>query len=569
MHIRVLSVFLFLTFLMHLNWASAEELSAQAPLFDHLGAFQHPISSQVPLAQRFFNQGFVLFYDFEWGESVRSFQASVRLDPQCGICYWGLALALGSKGNAPMHGHEYTDAQAAMQKATQLLPQASPAEKAYIQALSLRFRHEEKKLDPLQSFSGHTTGTELSATRKDLLEYAEAMANVAQQLPDDSDAQALYAYALFDVIEWKFWDKDGTIHPRTQTVISVLERILSKDPMHLGANHYYVHVIEQSPRPKRALANADRLKTLALDSEHIVHMPGHIYFLLGRYTDTTEANLQAIDTYKKYSKTCRDQGFEPEITYLYHHDYDFLRSSATIEGRKRLALSAAQQISENLPPEILVKDPMLQGFLAIPYFVKARFGMWDEILKDTSPDEKYPYTVGMWHYARGMALSHQGQIDQGTRESSKLALIIEQNSPDHKDRQLPENQVNLLRIAYGILSAVLADQQKDEKSTIKYLQAAAQIQKNMGYHEPPDWYFQVNEVLGNAYLKWGRPQEALAMYEIALKQYPRNGWVLYGMTQALSQLGKKQRAKEVEKEYKVAWRLAEIPHPVMLFQREK
>ena len=549
---------------MYAHSVYAESLQ-KSPLFDNLGSLNHPISSKIPLAQRFFNQGLVFFYGFEWSESVRSFQESVRLDPNCGICHWGLALALGSKANAPMIGHEYTDAQAAIKKAIALTLNGTDSEKSLIHALSIRLRHDQAKTEEMRSFSCHFTAAELSSSQKDLLDYSEEMRRVVEKFPKDNDIMVLYAYSLFDLIEWKFWDEDKKINSRTPILLAALEKVLRRDKMHPGANHYYVHVIEQSPNPGKALEIADRIGTLVPGSEHLVHMPAHIYFLLGRYHDGTIANLNAIEAYKNYSKICRAQGFEAETTYLYHHDLDFLRSSATVEGRRQLALSAAQQLVENTPASWIQKDSSLQGFWTVPYFVKARFGMWTEILKETAPDPKFTYLSGIWHYSRGMALAHTGNLEESKKEATELAAIIRNNPWKRKGATIAESHFNLLRIGNEVLGATLANLQGDESATLSHLQAGVQIQFEMGYHEPPDWYFQLTEAMGDAYLKWAHPEKAVVTYEKALKQYPKNGWVLFGLAKSFRKLGNQQKAKEAELEYQKAWRYADIGSPVALF----
>jgi tetratricopeptide (TPR) repeat protein len=281
--------------------SQANSQTLQAPQFNNLGSFHHKVSTKVPLAQDFFDQGFVLFYGFEWGESIRSFKEATLLDPNCGMCYWGLALALGYKGNAPMTGHEYSDAQTAIKKALSLSSHEPHVEQAYIKALSLRFQHRPKPSNTGQPFSCHSNGGE-NASQKELLNYAEMMKKLTTQYPQDNDAKALYAYALFDYIAWKFWDADEKINKDTPNLIKTLESILANDKLNIGGNHYYVHVIEQSPHPEQALVNAERLKILVPGSEHLIHMPTHIYFLTGRYHDATDSNLQAINVYQHYSK---------------------------------------------------------------------------------------------------------------------------------------------------------------------------------------------------------------------------------------------------------------------------
>ncbi|MGA2655690.1 MAG: hypothetical protein ABSF18_06900, partial [Gammaproteobacteria bacterium] len=384
---KIKNVILVYTLISGLLMFSTVSLAAdqplQAPKFNNLSSFHHEISTKVPGAQRFFDQGLVLFYGFEWGESIRSFKEATRLDPVCGMCYWGLALALGNIINAPLTGHEYSDAQSAIRKALSLKSYETPEEKEYINALALRFQHAPKISNNVGAFSCHTSSSKHDeSTAKEILAYSDAMKKITEKYPDDNDVKALYAYALFIV----------------------------KDQLHIGGNHYYVHVIEQSPQPEEAMDSADRLKTLVPGSEHLVHMPTHIYFLTSRYHQGTEANLQAIEVYKQYNNACYAQGFEPEINYLYMHNYDFLRTTAMMEGRKELALSAVKQMVGKPFSAWLRNEPTLQWFIPIPYFVEARFGMWKELLNEPMPESSYQYGLGMWYYVQGMALVHTGRI---------------------------------------------------------------------------------------------------------------------------------------------------------------
>lgn len=548
---------LFLTNLLAEN--KTEKL--QAPLFNNLGDFHFPISTKVKLAQRFFDQGMILFYGFEWGESIRSFKEAARLDPNCAMCYWGIALATGSKINAPLSGHEYQDAKNAAKKALLLKDTATPIEQAYIQALTLLFQHDPEKVAPKSGiFSCHiSTMTSDTSSKSEITNYAKAMKNVTIKYPTDNNAKALYAYALFNTIEWKFWDANKKINPITPTIIKTLKSILDRDKLHIGANHYYIHVIEQSPHPEQALENADRLKTLVPGSEHLVHMPTHIYFLTGRYHDGSNSNQQAIKAFKQYNKDCHTQGFEPQINYLWFHNFDFLRTTAAMEGQKQLALSAVHEMLNPPFSAWLANEPSLQLFIPIPYFVEARFGTWNDILKEPKPNEKYQYAVGMWHYAQGMALVHTGHIKNAEQESDAISKIINKGP---KDDVLQKSGISLLKIANLILKAAIVDRKGNEALTITYLQEADKIQHDMGYHEPPDWYFPVKEALGEAYFKWNHPKQAIEMYQQVLNQYPKNAWALFGLAKSLKQLGKKQAADHIYQEFKKAWKYADISIPI-------
>ncbi|MDP3558842.1 MAG: tetratricopeptide repeat protein [Legionellaceae bacterium] len=557
-------------FIAYLGFAQSgnNAVKIQAPLFGDLSSYSHPISTQVPLAQRFFNQGLVLFYGFEWNESIRSFRESARLDPNCAMCYWGIALALGSKINAPRSGYEYQEAKTAIEKALSLKDKTTPIEKAYIEGLALRFQHKPQKVVAKTSvFSCHISSASFdTSSKEEILNYAHAMKAIAKQYPSENDAKALYTFGIFDVIKWNFWDPNGVINKLTPTIIQTLQTILKSDPYHAGANHYYVHVMESSKTPEKALENADRLKTLVPGSEHLIHMPGHIYFRTGRYHDCSLSNMEAIKTFNKYNKTCRDQGFEPEINYLYLHNFDFLRTTAVMEGRKHLAFSAVHKMLQSPFPEWLAQQPALQWFIPMPYYMETRFGEWDAVLKEPKPDEKYVYAIGMWRYARGLAFLHNQKIKNAERESQELHKIV-QAGPTNQNLQ--KDGIELLKIANNVLKAGLADQAGDGELMIKYIQTDVKVQLYMGYHEQPDWYFPVKEVLAGAYLKWGKAKEAKAMYEEDLQDYPKNGWALYGLAKSLRALGENRKAAAVDQAFKEAWRYADIPAPVSLLPEKK
>ncbi|MCX7115288.1 MAG: hypothetical protein NTW08_05220 [Gammaproteobacteria bacterium] len=555
-------IWIFLFGLSNIAHTKAENIP-QAPLFDNLGTYHHLVSTHNALAQRFFDQGFILYYGFEWGESIRSFREATRLDPHCGMCYWGLALALGSKINAPVSGHEYPEAKAAIEKALSLKAYETPVESAYIQALAIRFQHKPKKTIPSASaFNCHFSNTLFdSSSKKEMSAYANAMRQLTTHYPNDNDAKALYVFTLFQANEWHFWSIDGKPKPTTPRAINALKSVLKSDPNHIGANHYYIHMIESSPHPEYALDSANRLRTLIPGSEHLIHMPTHIYFLTGRHHEGSESNSQAITTFKQYNKSCHAQGFEPEINYLYFHNFDFLRTTATMEGRRQLALSTAHDMLKAPFPTWLKHDPSLQWFIPIPYYVEARFALWDAILNEPKPKAKYQYALGMWHYARGMAYINQDNIKSSKMELSKLNKIIQQGPGNNT---LEQEGISVLKLANEILNATMSDHEGNEKSVFTHLNTAEKIQHDMRYHEPPDWYFPIKEALADAYLKWHHPEKAQAMYEKTLLQYPKNGWVLYGLAKSLRALNKEQEATRIEEEFKLAWKYADIPTPILL-----
>jgi tetratricopeptide (TPR) repeat protein len=535
-----------------------------APKFNFM-PFSFPITTSSAEAQEMFNQGMILYYGFEWGESTRSFKAATSLDPNCAMCYWGVALSLGSKMNAPEIGTEYKEARESIQKALSLSKYSNAMEKGLINSLSLKFAHpanEPLKTQAAKSstYSCHNTNHKFDAsTNLEKLKYANAMEKISRKFPN-SNVKALHAYAL---IEWGFWGVYPENKLLTYRIVKILDSVLKTEPLHVGANHYYIHVVEPSSNPSKALANADRLRNLVPSTEHLVHMPAHIYFLTGRFHEASEANQKAIETFKQYNNSCIQQGFQPEINYLYFHNYDFLRSSAAMEGRKQTALTAAQEMVNTPFPQWLEKEPDLQWFIPIPWFVEARFALWGELLKEPKPPEKYSYALGMWHYVRGMAFVHSGnQLDKAREEHAALEKIVKTGP---SNLLFNEKGIKLLQIANHVLLAFIADASSNGAATINNLKTAMKLQDNLGYHEPPDWYFPISEMLGDAYLKWGDRKAALLTYQKNLKEYPQNPWGLWGLSKTLRLLGDHQKAHEVEIQFNTSWKYSDIPSPRSYF----
>lgn len=536
-------------------------IQAKAPLFDNLGDHHYVISTKNSEAQRFFDQGLVLWYAFEWGESIRSFEEAARLDPTCAMCYWGLALALGSKENEPMDGHEYEAARAAIQRAVELKANASPIEQDYIDALFLRYPVKSQEVKSAGTFSCHKK-IESKEVEQAIEVYVGAMKKVTERYPEDHEAKMLYVAALFKL--WQAGDKNLEKNIYTVPMINLTKEVLNKNALHPGAHHYHIHVVEGTAHPENAIESARALETLVLGSGHMMHMPSHICFLTGNYHGASTANMKGIAAYKQYAKTCKEQGFLPQITYLSQHNFDFLRSSATMEGRQAVALSAAQELVESVLPEWIEKDHNLQGFLSAPLFVKARFHQWKAILKTEAPLKQYQYASGMWHYARGLAWAHTHNRKNAQQEFIALKEII-QNSAHNKDEVLGESGFTLLSIAHKVLSATIAKIDNDKTAAITALKEASALQSGMPYHEPPDWYFPVDEALGDAYLHWADFSEAVEMYQQALHKLPKNPWALFGLIKSLEKLNRQEEARRTQQEFKHAWQYADIPVPLSLF----
>ncbi|MDJ0616187.1 MAG: hypothetical protein QNJ63_05435 [Calothrix sp. MO_192.B10] len=506
-------------------------------LLKNLGNHHHKITTNSPEAQRYFDQGLILVFGFNHGEALRSFQQATKLDPNCAMCYWGMALSLGPNINAPMGKESMPTAYQAIQKAQQLASKASKVEQGYIQALSQRYSPQPvKNRQPLD------------------LAYATAMRKLAQQYPDDLDAATLFAESMMDLIPWSYWTEDGQPKPEAKEIIDTLESVLKRNPNHPGAIHYYIHAVEASPRPERAEAAADRLRNLVPGSGHLVHMPSHIYLRIGRYHDAAIANQKAIKADEAFLASSQQRGLYSGV--YYPHNIHFFWSSASMEGRSSEAIAAARKLVGKVSPQQVKQMPGAEIFLPTPYFSLVQFRKWDEALTEPKPSPEFPYTLAMWHYARGMAWAAKGNLASVIREQSSIKNLLSTETSKIKSASFPAT--SLIKIATHLLDAEIANLGGKNSQALAEYQAAVQIQDNLPYTEPPYWYYPVRQSLGVALLKLDQAKEAEAVYRQDLLQHPHNGRSLYGLAQSLQAQGKQKAATETQQQFQQAWSKADI-----------
>jgi tetratricopeptide (TPR) repeat protein len=517
--------------------AKAEQ---SAPLFDNLGNHHHPISTQNPLAQRYFNQGLILSYGFNHAEAARSFQQAAKLDPNCAMCYWGLAYVQGPNINAPMDDLAIPTAWQAIQQAIALSKNATNREKAYIWALAKRY--SPKPIADRKPFD---------------LAYAKAMRQVTRQFPDDLDAATLFAEALMDTTPWDYWDENGNPKAEGIEIMRTLEDVLKRHPNHPGANHLYIHAVEKE-RPELGIPSADRLMTLVPGSGHLVHMASHIYIRVGRYHDAVLSNQMGIEADKAYNVNCHAQGIYP-LAYMPHNQH-FLWFAALMTGQSDIAIDAAKHTAK--VDEKLMRQPemagSLQHYYTIPMYTLARFGQWDEILAMPAPAVDLKYPNGVRHYVRGLAFLAKGQLKPATQELQQLKTIA-------TDPALQEVKIwgfnstsNVLNIATNVLAGRVAAQQGNYSGAINYLQQAVRIEDSLIYTEPADWYHPARQSLGMALLQAGKAAEAEQTYRKDLEIYPENGWSLYGLAQSLKAQGKTEESQIMQARFEKAWEFADV-----------
>jgi tetratricopeptide (TPR) repeat protein len=510
-----------------------------ATLMPGLGNAHHPVSTSNPEAQQFFDQGLRLIYDFNHDEAARSFQRAAELDAKLAIAYWGIAEAVGPNYNDPASEDRFKQAHEAIQKAVDLSSNASPSERAYIQAMAKRF-----PADPKADF------------KQAAEDYHDAMREVSKKYPDDLDAATLFAESGMNLHSWALWHVDGTPEAGTEEIVATLESVIRRDPNHLGAIHYYIHATEASPHPERALAGANRLAALAPNAGHIVHMPAHVYIRTGDYDAAVKTNQQAAAVDRAYIKASGAQGIYPMM--YYSHNLHFIAMCASMNGNYSEAKKNADLLVANVGPHVKEMPP-LEGFMTIPMAVDVRFHKWNEILAMPQPDSTMKITTGFWHFARGMALAGTGKLSEAEAEY-KIVSEAEQNTPPDVVFAMPINNKakDIMKISEDVLGAKIAVARKDNVQAISLLTAAVSIQDTLKYGEPPDWFFPVRESLGGVLLINRDAPGAEKVFRADLDRNPRNPRSLFGLQQALKAQDRNYDASFVESEFRDSWMGEEV-----------
>ncbi|MDX2417842.1 MAG: hypothetical protein QNK19_10320 [Xanthomonadales bacterium] len=515
---------------------------AGAPLFAGMGSHEHPVTTANPEAQLYFNQGLVIDFAFNHAESARSFRAAQTLDPGCVMCFWGEALALGpninvtSNGKAIMSDDERANAFAAIQKAVALKDKVSEVERDYIDALATRYNG-----DP-------------STPREPLDEaYMESMRKLHQKYPDDDDAASLFAESMMNTMPWDYWLDPDNPKPLTVEVIDALETVLERSPEHPLAIHLYIHAVEASSRPGRAEGPADKLTDLVPGAGHLVHMPSHIYWRVGRYADASAANVRAAAVDEEYIAACNAQGFYPAA--YYPHNIHFLWAASSMEGRSAVAIEAARKVAANVRLEMIDEFPGVEFFNTIPLLALTQFGHWDEVLAEPQPPEDLEYSNAIWHYVRATAYARKGDLIAARAEHEEFSSLRDAADVTYLD-SIYYPATMLLTIADALMLGEISLAENDNEEAIGHFRTAVETQDQLPYTEPPFWYYPTRHTLGRALLASGDAVGAEQVYRADLQQYPRNGWSLFGLIQALNAQGKD--ATEFQKRFDNIWAQADV-----------
>jgi tetratricopeptide (TPR) repeat protein len=507
-------------------------------LLEGLGRHHQTVTTTSREAQAYFDQGLRLVYAFNHSEAERAFREAVRLDPECAMCYWGIALTQGSNYNSPTDVEREKAAFAAIQQAVVRAGRVTDRERATIEALSRRH-------------SSTPPGDRAALDRA----YADAMRDVARRFPDDLDAATLFADALMNLRPWDLWKPDGSMQPETPEILATLEHVMRANPEHPGALHLYIHAVEAGPDPRRGEAAADRLRPLTPGAGHLVHMPSHIYWRVGRYADAIDVNVLAVKADRAYMAK---RPASPMYRGLYYpHNIDFIWQSASMDGRGSDTIRTAREFAETAPPAMLREMPDMETAAAAPLFALARFGRWAEILREAPPPSEFPYVAGAWRYARGLALAATGQPAAADGELAALRRIAADVPADRTLAFFFKTRA-ILGLAESVLAGEIAARSGQTDVAVRHFLAAVAEQDGHWFTEPPVWYYPVRQSLGAALLAGGRAVEAEAVYRDDLKRNPDNGWSLFGLAQSLRAQGKAAEAASVDARFQKAWARADV-----------
>ncbi|HEY4837517.1 MAG TPA: hypothetical protein VIH72_02850, partial [Candidatus Acidoferrales bacterium] len=384
-----------------------------------------------------------------------------------------------------------------------------------------------------------------------LRDYSSAMRELAKNYPDDPDAATLYAESIFDIHNWKLWTNDGQPSPGTLEVVALLKEVIRRWPNHVGANHFYIHALEASPYPERALASAHLLETLVPGAGHLVHMPAHIYMRIGDYAAAVKSNQAAIAADRAYFNLQGASNITYRLGYA-EHNYLFLIAAAEMDGDYDPALNAAKQLESD------AHDPHLEAGLAEKLMVNAilvplRFAKWDDVLALPAPDKTFMGLAFFWHYARGCAFAAKGNLQRAEEEQGSMHSIFNQ-LPQGPSGIMPFSWKTTHDIASTALAGRIAAARKDFAAAIACWRAEEAVQDKMGFQDPPAWYYPMRETLGAVLLQNGQPAEAEKVFRDDLKRNPKNPRSLFGLWKSLEAEKKPDEAAAARKSFEPAWK---------------
>ena len=531
-----------------------------------LGTGSRRISTRSKDAQTWFDRGLAWCYGFNHEEAIRCFKRAAKADPKCAMAQWGIAYAAGPNYNKQWQAFDKIDlqrslktARAATVKAQGLLAGAAPAERALAQSLLHRYADgDPDRITPVWNDA-----------------YAAAMRAVYRSHPGDLDVAALFAEAIMNCTPWALWD-GATGKPAagaaTLEAIVVLEKAMEQKGgmVHAGILHMYIHLMEMSPHPERALKACDALRDLVPDAGHLQHMPTHIDVLCGQYPAVVEWNGKAMAADRRYLK---DRGANNFYSLYRSHNAHFRAYGAMFTGQYAVALAAGEELAASLPEKLLRTEspPMadwLEAFVPIKMHVLVRFGKWAEIKTEVLPEDQALFctTTAMIHYAKAVAHAATGDVALAKQEATGFHAAWERVPPS---RCLFNNSaLDILSVAAQMMAGEIAYREGDHARAFVHLRKSVELDDALPYDEPWGWMQPTRHALGALLLEQGAVEEAAMIYRADLGldatlrrscQHPDNVWSLHGLHECLNRLGRKDVAVLVKQRLDIASARADVP----------
>ena len=508
--------------------------AGDVPMYRDLGHLAFRVTTREPRAQAYFDQGLRLAFAFNHAEAQRAFQAAQKIDPDCAACHWGEALVLGPNINAPMMPEANAPAIAALAKAVALKDRAAPKEQALIEALQKRYADDPKAERP-----------PLDAA------YADAMQQVAKRFPKDDTLRTLYVESAMDTQPWDYWEAGGTQPKgRGAEIVSNLETVLKRNPTHPGANHLYIHAVEASTTPERALPHAERLGALMPGAGHIVHMPAHIYYRVGQYRRSLDTNKKAVAVDEKYFRTSPSDPLYKSA--YYPHNIHFVMVSAQMGGDGATAIDAAKKLDAAVSAELATQFQIMEPVKAAPYTTQLTFADPEAVLALPAPHDKLVLVRAMYHYARASALARKK--DAAAAQAEIAAIMGLEANGDFKPYEpwgVPAKAI--VQTARLVATGRVADAAGDLDGAARAYEEAIAIEDGLSYTEPPYWYYPVRQSLGGVRLRQGKLDEAERAFRDSLARVRNNGWAIAGLAEVYRQKGDRNGEAAAKRSYARAW----------------
>jgi len=510
-----------------------------APLLNNLGDYRVKITTESETASQFFTQGVIMANAFNHAEAARSFREAIKLDSTCAMAYWGLAYVLGPNYNTNSSSGDNAEILAAVKKAVKYAGSVTPWEMALINALNIKFPQD-----------GSSPNEEA---------YAEAMKSVYHEFNYNDFVVTLYAESMMNLHAWDLYTrKGGEPKPWTPAIVNTLELAINLNNNNPLANHLYLHATEAAPDVEKALKSAERLKTLVPGAGHLIHMPSHIYINTGDYHEGSIANEEAVKVDSIYIAQCKVQGVYPQL--YYPHNWHFLAATAALEGRATRSIEAAFKTAEIIDQKYLKQDGFstTQHYITIPQHVLIKFSQWEKIKALPKPPKGMDYPLAIWHYARGMAFANTHKPVEAKEELEKLKQLAA--SPALKDLWIWEinTAADICNIATHVLEGEIARMSGHLSIAVEHFRQAIEIEDQLNYNEPPDWFFSVRHLLGDVLLQMNNGFEAEKVFREDLSYWVKNGYALNGLYHSLIMQGRTNEAAEVQKQFETAWQYADI-----------